>query len=220
MDVCCYIGLMDQEQFYARCAYLLGVKHEYHEPLKPSRFPDRHGNIHNTYKGRYNGRTPGNGRFPDSGVIRDYGSTIHVTLTTPPLSGQFSSFEDALLAIEAAMHTHTEKVALQINEEAAAALVDNPVGYRIAGPEEADLARRQLARGHQQVREAMARRMSPAECAEMEALTNQVHAEIGDLLKTRTDPPYHERRRAKLLCPRCERLVDKRCDEEICGYLG
>jgi hypothetical protein len=192
----CYIGYMKQKEFYETCALILGVKHDYREPPPVPKMPDREGNIRNTYKGRYNGREGGNGRFPGSGIVRDFGTFIQVRLTTPLLHGNYPNYGAALEAITKAMAAHVAVVAEQIQQDREQALTDNPVGYRIAGPEEIDLARRQLRRGNQ-VAAAMvkARMMTPEECAEMEAATLAAHVEIDELLKERTTQPYHERRR-------------------------
>ena len=95
---------MTEKEFYQRCSDLLGVEHEYRDPTPVPKMPDREGNIRTTYKNRYNGRTPGNGRFPGVGIVRNFGSFIQVRLTAPALHGNFSNFDEALAAIEAAMN--------------------------------------------------------------------------------------------------------------------
>lgn len=61
---------MDNEDFYNKCAELLGVDHDY-LPFKYA------------YRTRWNNRTPGSGRFPGRGIIRKFGSQIHVALNDP-----------------------------------------------------------------------------------------------------------------------------------------
>lgn len=202
---------MDEQEFYDRCSYLLGVHHEFRERTHVPSMPDRQGNTRNTYKARYNGREGGNGRFPGSGVIRDFGSVINVTLTTPPLCGHFKSYEDALEAITKAMALYIEQTAEKARVATEQALKDNPVGYRIAGPEEIDLSRRQHVRGNQIA--ATARIMNAEERKEMERLTLEAHEKIDALLKDRK-PRFANRRR----CRRCDTIVNQRCDAELCGY--
>jgi hypothetical protein len=60
----------DNKSFYDRCAELLGVEHE-HRPF-------RHGR-----RNRWNNREPGSGRFPGRGLIRLFGSRVHVALHQP-----------------------------------------------------------------------------------------------------------------------------------------
>jgi hypothetical protein len=64
---------MTDEQFYAECAALLGSPHE----GEPFRFHKRT---------RWNNREPGQGRFPGRGIIRSFGSTVHVALLDPAIS--------------------------------------------------------------------------------------------------------------------------------------
>lgn len=215
---------MNEEDFLEQCAFILGVNHEYRERTPVPKMPDREGNIRNTYKGRYNGRIPGNGRFPGSGIIRSFGCYIQVRLTTPPLHGNYSNFDDALLAIIGAMRLYMEQVALKIAEEQLKALADNPVGYRTATDEEIDISRRQLVRGNQIAGALVkARLLTAEERVEMEAATISAHVEIDALLaeKTKTTTPYHERRKVKAVCPRCgDPMIDGRCVHELCGYLA
>ena len=61
---------MNNEEFYSKCAELLGAEHEY--------LPFTH------YKRtRWNNRKPGSGRYPGYGIIRKFGNQIHVALTKP-----------------------------------------------------------------------------------------------------------------------------------------
>lgn len=64
---------MEKEQFYQLCAVALGTTHEY----KNINYTRRRTN-------RWGPREPGNGRFPDFGIIRWYGPTlIQVNLVYP-----------------------------------------------------------------------------------------------------------------------------------------
>lgn len=55
-------------------------------------------------RGRWGPRTPGNGRFPGHGLVRWFGPNgIHVNLTSPKLSGFYTSPEQAIVAIRAAL---------------------------------------------------------------------------------------------------------------------
>lgn len=75
------------EDFYRAVAQLLDETHSY----RPFPFGRRT---------RWNNRTAGNGRFPNRGLVRYYSPTcIHISLTSPPIQGTFSSSTAALLAI-------------------------------------------------------------------------------------------------------------------------
>lgn len=63
---------MNDEQFYAECAALLGTTHE------GTAFPYRK-------RTRWNNRTPGRGRFTGRGTIRVFGDIVHVALNNPSL---------------------------------------------------------------------------------------------------------------------------------------
>lgn len=56
--------------FYHKCAELLGVEYD-GQPFKYA------------YRTRWNNRTPGSGRYPGRGIIRKFGSQVHVALTKP-----------------------------------------------------------------------------------------------------------------------------------------
>jgi hypothetical protein len=81
---------MNNEQFYAECAALLGTTHE----GKP--FPYLH-----SRRTRWNNRIAGQGRFPGRGVIRVFGDSVHVALHSPPVHfiGTKESVLDLLRAI-------------------------------------------------------------------------------------------------------------------------
>lgn len=58
---------MSNEEFYIRCAEIIGISYEC------SPFP--------YYKRtRWNNRNPGSGRYPGFGIIRKFGDQIHVSL--------------------------------------------------------------------------------------------------------------------------------------------
>jgi hypothetical protein len=63
---------MNNEDFYRRCAELLGTEYN----CKP--FPWTNSGIT-----RWNNRVPGSGRYPGFGMIRVFGSQVHVALTRP-----------------------------------------------------------------------------------------------------------------------------------------
>jgi hypothetical protein len=50
----------EKQEFYARCSEILGVAHEYHDPVRR--------------RTRWNARFLGNGRFPGVGLIQCYGA--------------------------------------------------------------------------------------------------------------------------------------------------
>ena len=66
---------MTNESFYAECAALLGCSYD----GKPFPYHKRT---------RWNNRTPGQGRFPGHGIIRVFGSLVHVALTNPQIEMQ------------------------------------------------------------------------------------------------------------------------------------
>lgn len=55
----------EKQEFYARCAEILNIEHEYNTPV-----PKRN---------RWNTRRTGNGRYPGFGLIRCYGNGALVT---------------------------------------------------------------------------------------------------------------------------------------------
>jgi hypothetical protein len=81
-----------EEGFYHAVARLLECKgHVY------SKFPY-------SKRNRWNHRQPGNGRYPNHGIVRRFGPrAIHVQLNEPRIHGRFSSARAALDAIETAM---------------------------------------------------------------------------------------------------------------------
>lgn len=76
------------EEFYHKCAELLGVEYDCQ--------PFTH------YKRtRWNNRTPGSGRYPGFGIIRKFGSQIHVALNRPISHyGIYNSEEEVLTFLQ------------------------------------------------------------------------------------------------------------------------
>jgi len=74
---------MEVKEFYEEVANLLGTEHE----GKP--FPWY-------YRTRWNNRTAGQGRFPGRGIVRVFGSQVHVALTNPPIHKIFQSRSECL----------------------------------------------------------------------------------------------------------------------------
>jgi hypothetical protein len=84
-----------EQAFYAACADLLGAEHVYR------RFPFRR-------KTRWNNRLAGNGRFPGFGLIRLFGSHVHVHLRAPvAVNRWFESRESALSFLAELPAPHT-----------------------------------------------------------------------------------------------------------------
>lgn len=68
---------MTNLEFYEECGRILGV--EYDKPTWEDRPRiNRYDELVLTSRGRFAGRAPGNGRYPGYGVIRVFGSTIHL----------------------------------------------------------------------------------------------------------------------------------------------
>src|SRR5689334_5411827 len=91
---------MTQEEFYATCAAIIGVAHQY-EDKRPTHLKwDRENEqfyMPLTKAGRRSGREPGNGRYIGFGVVRDFGASIHVLLHHPVTASRtFPSYDDAL----------------------------------------------------------------------------------------------------------------------------
>lgn len=86
MDV--FINDDGRSGFYQKCAELLGTTYDY----KPFPYAKRT---------RWNNRAPGNGRFGGFGLIRLFGSTVHMSLKAPvKVNRWFTSREDALAFLE------------------------------------------------------------------------------------------------------------------------
>ena len=79
---------MSVEGFHQRCAELLCAEHVY------KKFPYKYGT-------RWNNRTPGNGRYVGKGMVRCFGSKVHVSLRAPIQTNRwFNSKEEALAFFE------------------------------------------------------------------------------------------------------------------------
>jgi hypothetical protein len=90
---------MNQEEFYAACAAIIGAAHHYEDKRPRYLKWDRKNEVYYrpmTKAGRRSGREPGNGRFPGIGLVRDFGAVIHVSLTEPLISRSFDSYASAL----------------------------------------------------------------------------------------------------------------------------
>jgi hypothetical protein len=61
---------MDNDEFYRRCAGLLGTSYDC------AGFPFQ-------VRNRWNNRAPGHGRFPGFGIIRAHGDQVQVSLRHP-----------------------------------------------------------------------------------------------------------------------------------------
>ena len=72
------------EKFYHKCAELLGVE----DDCQPFGYP---------YRTRWNNRKPGSGRDPGYGIIRKFGSQIHVALQRPVQHHGIYDSEDQVL---------------------------------------------------------------------------------------------------------------------------
>ena len=79
---------MNNEEFYLRCAEILNTDH------LGVPFP--------YYKRtRWNNRVAGQGRFEGRGIVRCFGSQVHIALTSPAVVSKiFESKEEALLFLE------------------------------------------------------------------------------------------------------------------------
>lgn len=76
-----------KKQFYDRCASILGVEHEWREPV--------------ARRTRWNNRVLGNGRMSGYGIIRYFGPTsIHVAFTNPRVNRYFKSVDDVYQFLE------------------------------------------------------------------------------------------------------------------------
>jgi hypothetical protein len=69
------------EEFYNRCADLLDSDYNYVTPVR---------------KTRWSSRGPGNGRFPNHGLIRCFGDIIFVNLYNPKITGIFTDKQNVL----------------------------------------------------------------------------------------------------------------------------
>lgn len=77
---------MENKEFYNECAKLLKTEYTCNSWPWPG-----------IRKTRWNNRSPGEGRFPNFGLIRCYGSVVHVNLYNPVyLNRIFNNREEAL----------------------------------------------------------------------------------------------------------------------------
>lgn len=95
--------MMEQKEFYAKCAEIVGTESKYITPKKLAKRFNRHtGEMYLPPTGatRWGGREPGNGRFPGLGLIRCFGpGCIQINIKNPNLSGTYKSYEEALDAL-------------------------------------------------------------------------------------------------------------------------
>ena len=103
-----------QQEFYEKCAKLLGTDSLYVEQPKPvTKYSRETGEPYQpmTHATRWGGREPGNGRFPGHGTIRIFSpEIINVSLRNPQLSGTFDSFEAVLDALRFAVEKEPKEV--------------------------------------------------------------------------------------------------------------
>lgn len=76
---------MVEEGFYKKCAELLGV-------------PDTYRRYPYSKRTRWNNRAPGNGRFEGYGMIRLFGSKVHMALRSPIAANRWFNTTDEALA--------------------------------------------------------------------------------------------------------------------------
>lgn len=103
---------MEKKEFYAKCAEIVGVGHEYDERQSIKYFDRETGEVYDTgkFNNRWGGRGGGNGRFPGVGLIRSFGSVIHISLNNPRFSGTYTSYEDALAALQEIFANETKEL--------------------------------------------------------------------------------------------------------------
>lgn len=77
---------MTDEEFYTKVAEVLETDYTFWKPT-------------GLWKKRWGPRDPGNGRYPGHGLVRIFGSQVHVSLYDPPLSKVFDSKEMAFAEI-------------------------------------------------------------------------------------------------------------------------
>lgn len=94
--------MMNKKEFYEKCAEIVGVASEYVNRKSLRRYNRETGEYYDTgtFNNRWGGREAGNGRFPGIGTIRDFGTVIHLSLNNPSFSGTYTSYEDALIALQ------------------------------------------------------------------------------------------------------------------------
>ncbi len=124
---------MEKNEFYQKCAELLGAEDLYVEkPLPSMRFNRETGKMYQPLSRhtRWGPREPGNGRFPGHGTIRVFSEKmIHVSLNDPSLSGTFTSFEAVLEALRLATdYTSKEVKELEVGDFVHVVLADKDHG--------------------------------------------------------------------------------------------
>jgi hypothetical protein len=94
---------LEVEKFYLRIGEILGIGQEI-IPIKEPRKSMRTGISRSTNATRWGPRAPGNGRFEGFGIIRVYGSTVHVSLRHPvAIHKVFQSREEVIEFLEKMM---------------------------------------------------------------------------------------------------------------------
>lgn len=101
-----------EEEFYSKCAEILGASTTYKDATPFPRWDRYTGQMYipGTRATRWGGREPGNGRFPGFGIIRLFGHhNIQVCLTKPiSVQRYFTSMADVLVFLEEICeHSHT-----------------------------------------------------------------------------------------------------------------
>lgn len=88
---------MTDEEFYRRCAEILGTTYDC-EPFA------------HDWRTRWNNRKAGSGRFPGHGIIRLFGDQVQIALRSPvPIQTSIEGREVALEYLQQAMANATSK---------------------------------------------------------------------------------------------------------------
>ena len=69
----------EKREFYENCANILGIDHEFNEPVRR--------------RNRWNTRRIGNGRYPGFGLVQCFGSTVRVV--SKHGTKMFKTYEEA-----------------------------------------------------------------------------------------------------------------------------
>ncbi len=119
---------MEVKEFYKACEDILDAKTEYEEKVLYTKYNHETGEPYKipTRGSRWGGREPGNGRFPGKGLIRVFGSIIHVSLNDPKIQRTFNSFEEVLAALEEAVGVTS--VEQKIGDEIDVIIMGKPMG--------------------------------------------------------------------------------------------
>jgi len=94
------------ENFYGECAKIFDTEHQYRDGVPRSKV-NRDCEIYTpcTRATRWGGRSPGNGRFPGFGLIRVFGTVVHISIHTPKkISATITGLEEALLYLREEMN--------------------------------------------------------------------------------------------------------------------